>query len=429
MYNAYITKITNVRKHTNADRLQCGECFGNTVVVDMSIQDNQVGLYFPVDGQLSEEFALANDLVRRKDENGNYVGGYLDPVKRNIKAIRLRGEKSDGLFLPLQTLAPFVDITTLQVGDVINTVNGHHICQKYIPRTSSPKERSTTKKGSRKPKEYYPWFAEHADTAQLAYNLGAFTPGDICYITLKMHGTSQRTAYTVKTSHKSNWVRRFLRLPAKVNSTWEYITGTRRVVLTDFDKETGFYGSDAFRKPYHDYFKGKLQKGEEVFYEVLGYVNESTLIMPAADNKKTNDKAFIRQYGPTTEFTYGCKPGESIIRVYRMTLTNEDGYTVEYPTELVKQRCAEMGVNFVPIFDKFIYTTEEDLLTRVDAFVDGVDPVGLTHVREGVVVRIDNKPTFKAYKAKNFSFKVLEGICKAEATEADIEEAQELTEE
>ena len=29
MYNAYITRIKNLRKHPNADRLQLGECFGN----------------------------------------------------------------------------------------------------------------------------------------------------------------------------------------------------------------------------------------------------------------------------------------------------------------------------------------------------------------------------------------------------------------
>ena len=35
MYEAYITKIKNVRKHSNADRLLVGECFGNNVIVDL----------------------------------------------------------------------------------------------------------------------------------------------------------------------------------------------------------------------------------------------------------------------------------------------------------------------------------------------------------------------------------------------------------
>lgn len=41
---------------------------------------------------------------------------------------------------------------------------------------------------------------------------------------------------------------------------------------------------------------------------------------------------------------------------------------------------------------------------------DGSDPVGKTHIREDVVVRIDNRPSFTAFKHKNFHFKVLSGI-------------------
>ena len=54
-----------------------------------------------------------------------------------------------------------------------------------------------------------------------------------------------------------------------------------------------------------------------------------------------------------------------------------------------------------------------------------VYPIGKTHVREGVVIRIVNRPKFCAYKHKNFSFKCLEGIAKDLAAEPDIEEAQE----
>ena len=57
-------------------------------------------------------------------------------------------------------------------------------------------------------------------------------------------------------------------------------------------------------------------------------------------------------------------------------------------------------------------------------YYDGPDPVGKTHVREGVVVRIVNRPKFSAYKHKNFEFKVLSGIAVAnvEAAGADVSE-------
>ena len=60
-----------------------------------------------------------------------------------------------------------------------------------------------------------------------------------------------------------------------------------------------------------------------------------------------------------------------------------------------------------------------------EQYYDGPDPVGKTHVREGVVVRIINRPKFCAYKHKNYSFKMLEGLIKETAEAPDMEEAQD----
>mgnify|MGYP003505299617 CR=1 FL=1 len=86
-YVAYVTNIKNLRKHPNADRLQLADCFGNTVCISLGYLEGEIGIYFPTDGQLSVEFCEQHNLVRKKDDAGNNVGGYLDPDKRNIKAI------------------------------------------------------------------------------------------------------------------------------------------------------------------------------------------------------------------------------------------------------------------------------------------------------------------------------------------------------
>lgn len=109
-----------------------------------------------------------------------------------------------------------------------------------------------------------------------------------------------------------------------------------------------------------------------------------------------------------------------------MTMTNEDGFAVELPWEAVQIECEKMGVKCVPTFDKFIFTTWEDLMERVERYYDGPDPVGLTHVREGVVIRIDNRQSFTAFKHKNFSFKCLEGMIKDTSDAPDMEEAEDL---
>ena len=462
MYSAYVTNLKNVRPHPNADRMQLADCFGNTVCVGLAAKENDIVIYFPTDGQLSVEYCAQNDLVRRKDENGNPAGGYLDPEKRNVRAIRLRGEKSDGITMPLKSLAyTGVDITTLAIGPLPSVVNGHDICTKYIPKTNEkPFQGSTGNKTRKKKVPTAPLFAEHADTEQLAYNLSAFKAGDEIEITLKMHGTSQRTGYLpVLQGYKRSLWDRICGRDGTPQYAYGYVSGTRRVVLDNY--QGGFYGDNAFRETHSKTFEGKLMKGETVYYEVVGFTTSGQPIMNDANNKKLNDKEFIKQYGETTRFSYGCRAEgmtlkhgmdehgaytlqevvpQSDIYVYRMTMTNEDGFVVEYTPDFMRYRCEQMGVKCVPVLWKgFIpehpgskddptITAGEWIKNVAELYYDGPDPVGKTHVREGVVVRIVDRPKFAAYKHKNFSFKVLEGIAKVEADAPDMEEAQDVSE-
>lgn len=416
-YKAYVTRVKDIQPIENADRLNKGFCFGNPVVIGKDVNESSLYIYFPTDGQLSMEYAETNNLLRKKDAEGNSIGGYLDPEKRNIKAISLRGTKSDGLVMPLSSLEPFGDITQLKYGDTIDEFNGHLICTKYIPKRSGQKQSGVKKSGIVK-EIICPQFKEHKDTEQLAFNLDAFRAGDIVEITLKMHGTSQRTGYLPVKKYRKNILHKIFKKQGNAYEEYTCITGTRRVVLGSFDEE--------FRKIHADKLEGKLHKGETVYYEIVGYVNQSATIMPACKNSKLKDKEFSKKYGDETVFHYGCEPATSEMYVYRMTLTNTDGETVEYPYHLIQARCEQMGLNVVPLFDRFIYTTEQDLLDRVHVYEEGQDPIGKTHIREGVVVRIENRVNFTAFKSKNFQFKVLEGIVKESATAPDMEEAQEV---
>jgi hypothetical protein len=435
MYQAYITTIKNLRPHPNADRLDLGECFGNTVCVSRwEHAEGDLVVYFPTDGQLSEEFCAQHNLVRRKDDAGNNIGGYLDPAKRNVKAISLRGEKSDGLVMPLKSLEyTGIDIHGLEVGFCFTAVNGKEICCKYIPRRPGRAAAGGANRTRKKKVPTAPLFAEHADTEQLAYNLSAFRPGDEIEITLKMHGTSQRTGYlpVLQGYRRTIWDRLFRREGEPIYD-YGYVSGTRRTVLEDFDG--GYYGSNEFRETHSKQFEGKLWKGETVYYEVVGFTTSGAPIMGDGSNEKLG-KDFVKQYGKTTRFSYGCADAQSDCYVYRMTMTNPDGQVVEYTPDFMRYRCEQMGVKWVIPFWKGFLTSDklEDKYTNVGEYVkdiaekyyDGPDPVGKTHVREGVVVRIVNRPKFTAFKHKNFAFKVIEGIVKDTAEATDMEEAQE----
>ena len=464
-YCGYVVRVEKLRKHTNADRLQIATFFGNDTIVGLDVQIGDMGVYFPVDGQLSERFCQVNDLVRRKDENGKPCGGYMDPDKRNIKAIKLRGEKSDGLYMPLTAFTDFCKISDLKIGDQITVLNGEEICRKYIPRANKSASRGAGKGVGRAKANIAPTFYEHVDTAQLAYNLAAFKPGDEVQLTLKMHGTSGRTGYLPLVHMKRTWLDKLLRRPGKSYMEYGYITGTRRVVL-DGKREGGFYDSDDFRHAMAAKFEGKLRKGEVVYYEIVGFQGPGGApIMSQVANSKVKDPEFTKQYGDITTFSYGCEQSGNyeetfandisdgaVVRVapccdvyvYRMTMVNEDGDVVEYSPDQIRERCEQMGVHYVHEFCRFtiphFYQLPDDVgspvainageyvVREVEQFFDGPDPIGKTHVREGVVARIMNRTNFAVYKHKNFAFKVLEGIAKDEATAPDMEEAQEVIE-
>ena len=435
MYKAYITHVTNIRPAANADRLNACEVFGNTTIIDKTITEDTLVLYLPSDGQISVEFGEKNNLFRRKDDADNNVGGFVDPVKRNITAIRLRGNRSDGLVLPLSCLnycyAHGDASIELRVGDVIEgSVNGHEICCKYIPRSNSS-NRSHQSGGNRTRKHKVPTaplFKEHADTEQLAYNLSAFKAGDEIEITLKMHGTSQRTGYLpVLKGYKRTFLDWLFRREGEPIYDYGYVSGTRRTVLNDY--EGGYYGSNEFREQHSKVFEGKLWKGETVYYEVVSFTNDGTPIM----GKGKVPKEAQKEYGNEMIFHYGLSENSDLY-VYRMTMTNPDGEVVEYTPDFMRYRCEQMAVKTVPVFGKATLSedrlhfvapdgydhdyligegTPGDLVMKVaEKFYDGPDPIGKTHVREGVVVRIINRPKFTAYKHKNFLFKQITGIIK-----------------
>lgn len=453
----YVVRVSELKDHPNADRLKVATFFGNDTCVGIDTAIGEIGIYFPCDLQLSEEFCDANHLCR-KTADGKPDTGYLEREKRNVRAIKLRGVKSDGIFMSLSCLEyTGVNFDDIDIGDTISVVNGHEICKKYIPRGTKQNHQGHPNEGNRTRKRHdpiAPLLAEHADTEQLAYNLGAFKPGDLIEITLKMHGTSQRTGYLPMLHGYTgpNWAhivikhpKLFKRFQGKANAAlspiyeYGYVSGTRRTVLNDW--EGGFYGSNEFRKKHAEFFEGKLHKGEEVFYEVVSYIDKNTPIMSSGKVPKE----YQNTYGNTMVFSYGCEAGESDFYVYRMTMTNEDGDVVEYSPDFMRYRCEQMGCKTVPVFyqgyipkytilpDDVGSPTEtnagEYVKEIAEKFYDGPDPIGKTHVREGVVVRIVNRPKFCAYKHKNFLFKLITGIIASDAdnnTSLDAEILSEL---
>lgn len=448
----YIVEVKDLRPHPNADKLQLLHLFETDTCVGLDVKIGDIGFYIPSDSRLGERFCQVNGLLRQKDENGNPVGhGYLDPEKRNVKAIKLRGQRSDGIYLNISCLTDFCKISDLKVGDKIDVLNGEVIVERYIPRVN-PRAQYHGSHGPKAVKvNVAPLFVQHVDTEQLAYNLDKFHNGDIIQLTLKCHGTSTRIGNLPILHTRRTWIDKLFHHHGKDYYEYGMITGTRRVILAN-GRKGGFYESDDFRHAMSAKLEGKIPKNMIVFGEIVGFQGPNGApIMGQVANSKIKDKEFSKQYGEITTFSYGCEQDGDYVEhsileegrefnkapccelyVYRIAMTNDEGVLIELSPAQIHYYCDLWGVKYVPEFETFIIPDDvnagEYVVRKVEQYYDGPDPIGKTHVREGVVARICNRNKFEVYKMKNFSFRVLEGIIKDEETAPDIEEAQEIVE-
>lgn len=194
-YFGLVTKLQNVRKDENSDRLYLADCFNEGVIIGSDMQTGQEVLYLPTDGEIERWFGNEFCLFR-KNEDGTPQGGYIEN-NGHIRAIKLRGNQSSGVVIALDKVYEKFGDQNWKDGDKVNTINDKEFCRKYIPKRKIPTGQvKTSYKGRKAEGITYPEFSMHTDTEQLAYNLDKFRSGDILNMTLKMHGTSQRSMNT-----------------------------------------------------------------------------------------------------------------------------------------------------------------------------------------------------------------------------------------
>jgi RNA ligase (TIGR02306 family) len=434
-YQATVVRIKNVRQHPNADRVQLATCHGNQVVIGLDVKEDDLGVYFPSDGVLSNEFCKANNLYRKSEFNADPDAkpGMFDENRR-VRAQKFRGEISDGFWVPLHYFG-FIQVTGLDVeGFEFEEWKGVPICSKYVNPATLKIARENQGKKTRTAKTSI-MFKEHFDTAQFGKCLHEFEFGQHLIITEKLHGTSGRIGH-VMIERELSLVEKIAKwLGAKVQeSEWKYMNGTRRVVL---EETTGTqYHDPTIRDKAFNVFKDNLRKGETVYFEIVGYESTGASIMPSVDTTKMGDKEFTAKYGKSMAYSYGCDSTECAIYVYRMTLTNEDGQSIDYAWEDVVKRCNEIGVKHVPHIRTLTLDEvgirmgsqddrdiQSEFARMVENYAAGPSILDERHIKEGVCVRIEGGINNRTSKFKSFEFKVLEGIVKDSGV-VDAEEAQ-----
>jgi len=450
MYKAIVVKLTNVREHNNAHSLQLATVCGNQVVVGLDAKDGDIGVYFDVDGALTSHFLSNMNLYRKGDMNADKTKTGMFDDNGRVRAQNLRGEKSEGFWLELENVvSTFGSDVPEGIGAEFDMIGKETICLKYISPTT--KRAQGTQSTSKKIKNEM--FHQHFDTKQFGRNAALIGLDDVVIITEKFHGTSQRVANVLAPKPLHFWTSLCGWFAdgwwlTETNS-WTDMIGTRRVILgKDKYKDANSFHPISFRERAAEPFIGRMHKGETFYYEVVGYESEDKLIMGSHGNeklkkhlKKEDYKSFIDAYGDTTEFTYGCGKGELGIYVYRITTTNEDGYSVDLSWDAVKERCNELEISHVPElyrgtrrqmaavnqwFDRGTRTPEEYIIDLSNMFIkrlsEGKTTIG-HNLSEGVCLRVEKGITPLVLKEKNFDFKVLEGIIKDSGV-VDVEEAE-----
>lgn len=394
---AIIVRIAAVEKHPKGDRLQIVKIFGTQVIVDHSVSKGDVMIYFDGNLRLSPEYLKHNNLYRLAELNDDVTTkGYFD-LNGRVKAIKLRGEFSDGMLMPLSS----VDFTgksmdSVVIGTEFNSWNNTLICEKYVPVTHHCKESSNKPKGKKKLRVDSPMFVQHIDTDQFFRNQHKIPAGTVCYIMEKTHGTSGRIGHVlVDTTNERGWFKRMLMKWAGINSThsYRYIHGSRRVTFQHADKEYQPYHDPQMREIIFNKVKGLLPKGVQVYFEIYGYEVTG---------------------GPIQKgFPYGCQPGEFKVKLYRATMNNEDGIVVDYSLDHVINLARELDMEAPYIFDRYFYDGSEasmkELEKRVHDFAQGQSIEDPLTLREGVIVQfIDKNGKWDFLKYKSDTFKAFE---------------------
>ena len=429
-YLAKIVRINQFKPHTDPEvtRLKCCTIDGFNIICGI---DSEPGLYvyFPTACCLNPDFLRFANLYRHKELNADPEQSGMFEDNGRVKAIRLRGELSEGFILPVVMLENYIlSVTNVALTCVEGTefdIVEHDgktfwINKKYIPKRTQGTPGMGSGKTAKQPKGIdkiiEDQFRFHYDTTLIKKCPHVINPKAIISITEKIHGTSGISAY-VLCKQPLNWKQKIAKwLTGEEFNKYDYLYSSRTVIKNQYYNKkagNGFYGVDVWKYA-DDIVKPHLQKGMTIYYEIVGFLPNGGYIQKNYD--------------------YGCVPpkeGEKYelgkhfdIYVYRITITNVDGKVHEFSAKEVQQWCMFAGLQSVR---EWYYGYAEDLYSDLapsehwnenflqrlandkQFYMECNSPSCANKVpHEGVVIKMENMKS-EAFKLKCFKFLDKEG--------------------
>lgn len=416
-YVATIIRVAALEDLEGLDNLKGLRVFGMQALVSKDVQVGDVGVLFSTEVQLSQGFAAANNLHRHTNLNMDPTQkGYLEDSRR-VKAIKLRGHRSDSLFMPLTAFAYLgIKPDEFTVGDVFDSINGNEILRKYMIKEPG------INKGpqARVRRVDLKVFPEHIDSENYWRNSHKIPQDAPIVITQKIHGTSVRYG-TVPVARDKGFIERLLNrlgFPT-VDTEYRFVVGSRKVVKSiDGEAESAgkqhFYADDLW-SVYADTHRLSevIPPGYLVYGELVGWTPEGAPIQP--------------------NYTYDLPQGESVLYVYRVATVTPSGVVTDLSWPATKAFARGIGLDTVPE----LWTTmhegfEPDSWMDKNYYDDWVAgagdgwpdmPVPLSDpdsVDEGLCIRYDGPNGIYILKAKSPIFLGHESAL-LDTGEADIE--------
>ena len=435
-YLASIVRIDEFRPHPNADKLKMVSLFGNNVITGIGAES---GLYcfFPLECAISNEFLKFTNSYRESTLNkDNTAKGFFEYHGR-VRALRLRGSKSEGYIVPVSTLEQFCDkvlnktvsITDKFVGTDFDTIEDHQLCVKYVPKgvksalSSSKKTRGNVKRYASKLVDNQ--FHFHQDTSHLKREVNKISPDDYISVTEKLHGCNFIVS-NVLTKRKLSLKDKIAKFFGVNVSDTEYgmLYSSRSViknhVMDDGKLNNNFYDTDIW-KIVADKIFPSLAKGISVTGEIVGFTPSGAAIQKGYD--------------------YGCSSGNLDFWIFKVTYTSACGQVYVFSHRETVDFCNKFGFkmpqthyygkakdHFPEIADTN-HWHENFLDKMINTYLEKKCTLCKNDVwAEGVILRKDTPHEWDAFKLKSFNF--LEGESKQlDSGEVDMETAESVAEE
>lgn len=467
-YCCQVVRVGKMEPIANSDFLAKTVVAGNTIVIRKDeFKEGDIALYAKNETVLNQGFLSANNLYDisefERNNNADIVrsllnGGNKEEAKKKVgffnkygrvKSLKLKGIYSMGFIFSVETLAKwkpevasddmskYIINEEMGIGEDFDTVCGEEFVKVYIPQ-SNKMHKSSSGRNERKRQKAVKRFERisdsdwkfHYDTLKANDNIWMINPGDVVCLSVKQHGTSGifgniKIKYPSKLSirHKIcnyvarkafdlyKWLNKFT-VPIYYED-FGNVYSSRGVIKNKYINNSvskGFYGKDIW-SDINDILSPYIEKGMIVYGEICGYIS----------GKNT----FIQK-----QYDYGCNIGENFFMPYRIITNEEDGTTKEWNVddivrwtnkllqehEELKGKVRPMTILYhgtlsdlypnVPLDEHWHENILNEMKNDTGRLgLEKPEPLCKNKVpREGICIRIDNRPDVKAMKLKSNLF-------------------------